>query len=56
MVEITNSNERMRAALELLELKSKRRTQGGYKILLDEDDVHEILVVAGMENKELEVI
>lgn len=56
MFEITNSNERMRAALELLELKSKRMTQGGYKVLLDDEDVQEILLVAGMENKELEVI
>ena len=56
MFEITNSNERMRAALDLLKLKAGRKTQGGFHVLLNDEDVEEILLVAGMSDKELEVI
>ena len=57
MLEITAlNNERMRAALELLKAKSERVTATGAQILLDPTDVNEVLLVAGMNEKELEVI
>ena len=59
MLEITAlNNERMRAALELLEAKAKRaqRETPGEIIAISGTDVEEVLLVAGMMNKELEVI
>lgn len=59
MMEITQlNNERMRAALELLEAKIKRArvSAGGEIAEISEIDVDEVLLVAGMKNKELEVI
>lgn len=54
---------RMMAALDLLRLKAvKQMCEGKTTCILNEDDVQEILLVAGMElepkskNKELEVI
>lgn len=57
MVEITAlSNERMRAALELLQYKVKAE-EAGRHIILSSEDVKEVLVVAGMDGaKDLEVI
>lgn len=58
MVEITAlSNERMRAALELLQYKVKAEEEAGRHIILSSEDVKEVLVVAGMDGaKDLEVI
>lgn len=59
MLEITAlNNERMRAALELLEAKAKRaqRETPSEAITISGTDVEEVLLVAGMMNKELEVI
>ena len=59
MLEITQgNNERMRAALELLEAKAKRaqRETPAEAITISGTDVEEVLLVAGMMNKELEVI
>lgn len=50
MVEITNcSNERMRAAIKLLELKAKRlkAANDGIHCFIDWEDVEEVLCVAG---------
>ena len=59
MLEITQgNNERMRAALELLEAKAKRaqKETPTEVITISGVDVEEVLLVAGMMNKELEVI
>ncbi len=59
MLEITQgNNERMRAALELLEAKAKRaqKETPTEVITISGVDVEEVLLVAGMMNKDLEVI
>ena len=59
MLEITQgNNERMRAALELLEAKAKRaqKETPTEVITISGVDVEEVLLVVGMMNKELEVI
>ena len=47
---------RLEVAFELLKLKAARKKGTGYHILLDDEDVEEILSVAGMYEKEVEVI
>lgn len=50
MFEITNGScERMKAALELLALKAKRFKSESMHCFIGEDDVEEILFVAGIE-------
>lgn len=55
---MTNNEERMKAALELLRFKAGRQMcQGKTTCTIDEKDVQEILFVAGIPlDKELEVI
>ena len=56
MLEITQgNNERMRAALELLKAKAERIHMAD-DYILTKTDVDEVLLVAGMKNRELEVI
>lgn len=59
MLEITAlNNERMRAALELLEAKAKRaqRETPAEIITISGTDIEEVLLVAGMNEKEIEII
>ena len=54
-------NERMKLALDLLRLKAVRQMcEGKTTCTLDENDVHDVLFIAGMglddKQKELEVI
>ena len=55
---MTNNEERMKAALELLRFKAGRQMcEGKTTCTLNESDVQEILFLAGMPiNKEIEVI
>ena len=47
---------RLQAAIELLKAKADRKAQYGHHILIDEEDISEILLVAGRDEKEIEVI
>ena len=50
MFEITTGSlERMKAALELLALKSKRQREENLHCFIDEEDVKEVLYVAGFD-------
>lgn len=55
---MTNNSERMAAALELLRFKAARQMcEGKRTCFLNEEDIQEILYVAGMQiDKELEVM
>jgi hypothetical protein len=56
MEELMRENMRLRCALTLVKVKYKHNIRYGTNNILNEDDVKEVLAVAGIPEKEIDVM
>lgn len=54
--ELIEQNARLKAAFDLMKRKHTRDIEAGYSGSLHKDDIDEIFAVAGLEDKEVDLI